>query len=93
MTIPKVGDGQYLGHGNTNETLVVGKGAQPVRIGDTSSALVGFYGKTPVVQRTYVASVHNTTALASSTAFAAAQTAIVAELMNTMIALGVYPTA
>lgn len=55
--------------------------------------LVGFYGKTPVVQRTYAASIHNTTALASSTDFAAAQTAIVHEIMNTLIALGIYATA
>jgi hypothetical protein len=59
----------------------------------TSSDKVGFWGKVPVAQRAYVASVHNTTALASSTDFAAGQTAILAEVMNTLIGLGIYATA
>lgn len=59
----------------------------------TSSDKIGFWGKAPVAQRAYVASVHNTTALASSTDFAAGQTAILAEVMNTLIGLGVYATA
>lgn len=59
----------------------------------TSSDKVGFWGKVPVAQRAYVASVHNTSALASSTDFAAGQTAILAEVMNTLIGLGVYATA
>mgnify|MGYP003450343400 FL=1 len=59
----------------------------------TSSDKVGFWGKVPVTQRAYVSSVHNTAALASSTDFAAAQTAILAEVMNTLIGLGIYATA
>ena len=59
----------------------------------TSSDKIGFWGKAPGAQRAYVASVHNTTALASSTDFAAGQTAILAEVMNTLIGLGVYATA
>jgi len=58
-----------------------------------SSDKVGFWGKVPVTRRAYVASVHNTTALASSTDFAAGQTAILAEVMNTLIGLGIYATA
>ena len=63
-------------------------------LGKTSalSGTVGFYGKVPIVQRPYTASVHNTTALASSTDFAAAQLAVVHELMKTMIGLGIYAT-
>ena len=43
MTIPVVGDGEYLGAGNTNETLRVGKSTQAVTIGDSgaSSVLIG----------------------------------------------------
>ena len=59
----------------------------------TSSDKVGFWGKVPVAQRAYVASVHNTSALASSTDFAAGQTAILAEVMNTLIGLGIYASA
>ena len=56
------------------------------------SGKIGFYGITPVVQRPYTASVHATSALASSTDFAAAQLAVVHELMKTMIGLGIYAT-
>ena len=103
MAIPVVGDGEYLGAGNTNETLYVGKSTQPVVLGQTgaasvtvggsSSALVGFYGTTPVVRRTFVASLHNTTAIASSTDFTAAHLAVVNEIQNTMRALGIWATA
>ncbi len=59
----------------------------------THAGTAGFYGKTPVAQRTYASSVHATAALASSLAFGAAQAAIVVELMNTNIALGIWATA
>jgi hypothetical protein len=59
----------------------------------TSSDKIGFWGKAPVAQRAYVASVHNTTALVSSASFAAGQTAILAEVMNTLIGLGIYASA
>ena len=58
-----------------------------------AAGTAGFYGKTPVVQRTFVASVHNTTAIAASASFGASQLAVVQELMNTMIGLGIYATA
>lgn len=103
MTIPVVGDGEYIGHGNTGETLRVGRGIQPVTVGDSgaasvliggaSTALVGFYGTTPVVRRTFVASLHNTTAIASSTDFTAAHLAVVNEIQNTLRGCGLWPTA
>ncbi len=58
-----------------------------------SSDKIGFWGKAPVAQRAYVASVHNTSALASSTDFAAGQTAILKEVMSTLIGLGIYASA
>ena len=41
------------------------------KIGGASTDKLGFYGATPVVRRTFVASLHNTTAIASSTDFTA----------------------
>ena len=93
MAIPVVGDGEYIGAGNTNETLYVGKSTQPVMVGAASTATVGFYGTTPVVRRTFVASLHNTTAIAASASFGASQLAVVNELQNTMRALGIWATA
>ena len=93
MTIPVVGDGEYLGAGNTGEALRLGKGVQPVVIGDLSTAKVGFYGLTPVVQRPYSSAVHATAGLASSTAFGATQLAAVQEIQKTLIGLGIYATA
>lgn len=103
MAIPVVGDGEYLGFGNTGETLRVGKSTQAVTIGDSgassvliggaSAALVGFYGVTPVVRRTFVASLHNTTAIASSTDFTAAHLAVVNEIQNTLRGCGLWATA
>ena len=64
-----------------------------VQIGTSSSKKVGFYGGTPVAQRAFVASVHNTTAIASSTDFTAAHLAVVNEIQNTLRGLGIWATA
>jgi hypothetical protein len=61
--------------------------------GGASTDKLGFYGVTPVVRRTFVASLHNTTAIASSTDFTAAHLAVVQEIMNTLRALGIWATA
>ncbi len=62
-------------------------------LGGTASGTVGFYGKAPVAQRAYTASVHNSTALATSTAFGASQLAALQEIQNTLVALGIWATA
>ena len=49
MALPKIGDGEQIGDGNTNETLNVGRAGQPVQLGG-SSGTVGFYGATPVAR-------------------------------------------
>jgi hypothetical protein len=54
---------------------------------------VGFYGATPVAQRTYSSAVHATSALATSASFGATQLAAVQEIQNTLIGLGVWATA
>ena len=64
-----------------------------VQIGTSASKKVGFYGGTPVSQRAFVASVHNTTAIASSTDFTAAHLAVVNEIQNTLRGLGIWATA
>lgn len=50
MALPKVGDGEQVGDGNLNETLNVGRTAQPVQFGGSATATLGFYGATPVAQ-------------------------------------------
>lgn len=92
MAIPEVGDGEYVGHGNTNERVNIGRGVQPVLVG-SSTGYVGFYGKTPVVQRPYSSAVHATSALATSASFGATQLAAMQEIQNTLIGLGVWATA
>lgn len=61
--------------------------------GGSASDKLGFYGKVPVVQRTFVASLHNTTAIASSTDFTAAHLAVVNEIQNTLRGIGLWATA
>jgi len=61
--------------------------------GGAATDKLGFYGKVPVVQRTFVASLHNTTAIASSTDFTAAHLAVVNEIQNTLRGLGIWATA
>ena len=41
MALPKIGDGEQVGDGNTNETLVVGASGQPVTFGTAATLTVG----------------------------------------------------
>jgi hypothetical protein len=56
-------------------------------IGNTGGT-VGFYGKTPVTQRS--SSVQATSNLATSASFGATQLAAVQEIMNTLASLGLW---
>jgi hypothetical protein len=58
-------------------------------LGNSASDLVGFYGTTPVVQRA-TATTHTTTNMVTSASFGATQVAIVQEIMNTLIANGLW---
>lgn len=60
-----------------------------------STALLGFYGKVPVVRRTFVASLHNTSAMVTSAGslFQATHVAQIQEIQNTLIGLGIWATA
>lgn len=102
MALPKVGDGYQAGDGNVNETLNVGASNQPVSlgagtggvtVGSVATSKVGFYGKTPVVQRAYSSAVHATSAVATSSSFGATQLAALQEIQLTLIGLGVWATA
>lgn len=62
-------------------------------IGASATDKVAFYGAVPVVQRPYSSAVHATAALASSASFGATQTAVLHEVMRTLIGLGVWATA
>ena len=56
---------------------------------------LGFYGKVPVVQRTFVSSLHNTSAMVTSAGslFQATHVAQIQEIQNTLIGLGIWATA
>lgn len=59
-----------------------------VVLGDAAADTVGFYGSAGSSQR--ASSVQATTNIASSTDFAAAQLAVVQEIMNTLTAAGLW---
>lgn len=77
MALPKVGDGYQLGDGNVNEGLNVG----------VSGGSMGFYGTTPIVQRT-AAIATSDVGTASSADVTTALKAAVIDVMNTLAALG-----
>ena len=58
-----------------------------------SAGKVGFYGKVPVVQRPYSSAVHATSGYVSSGSFGATQLAIVVEIANTLVGLGIWATS
>lgn len=73
----------YFGYGSPDGDI----------FGKNASAKIGFYGAAPVAQRAYSAAVHNSTALATSTAFGATQLAAIQEIQKTLVALGIWATA
>jgi hypothetical protein len=61
--------------------------------GLTASEKIGVYGAVPVSRRPFISSRMDTTAVASSTDFAAGQLAVLHEIMNTLRGVGIWPTA
>ena len=59
------------------------------QIGGSASDKIGFYGATPVVQRA-TAATHTTTLVVTSASYGTVQVAQMQEVMNTLIALGVW---
>lgn len=82
-TIDRESD-EYYGAPKTSDGTIIGVNA---------SHKVAFYGATPVVRRTYVASLHESSAIASSTDFTAAHLAVLNEVQNTLRGLGIWATA
>ena len=66
-----------------------------VLLGAAAANGVGFYGKVPVVQRTFVSSLHNTSAMITSAGslFQATHVAQIQEIQNTLIGVGLWATA
>lgn len=58
-------------------------------VGSSASDKVGFYGATPVVQRA-TATTHTTTNVVTSASYGTLQVAQMQEVMNTLIALGIW---
>lgn len=63
-----------------------------LRVGYAATDKVGFYGKIPVVIRPYSSAVHATSGYVSSGSFGATQLAIVVEIANTFVGLGIWAT-
>ena len=63
------------------------------RWGGSASDKIGFYGKVPIVQRPYSSAVHLSSEIASSTTFSTAHLAVVNEIQQTLVALGIWATA
>lgn len=61
--------------------------------GGSASEKIAMYGAAPVSQRPFISSRMDTTAVASSTDFAAGQLAVLHEIMNTLRGVGLWPTA
>lgn len=70
---------EYVGDGRPDGTIV----------GRASTEKVGFYGTTPVVQRA-TATTHTTTNVVTSASYGTLQVAQMQEVMNTLIALGIW---
>lgn len=62
------------------------------QVGLNAASKVGFYGKIPVIQRAYSSAVHATSGYVSSASFGATQLAIVVEIANTLVGLGIWAT-
>lgn len=68
-------------------------GASPYQIGVTANSLVGFYGYTPVVQRTAAIQAASVVSVSSNITIAASLTAWILEVTNTLTGLGIWKGA
>jgi hypothetical protein len=78
MALPKVGDGYQVGDGNLDEGLVVGRAA---------TKPIGFYGTTPIVQRTAAIATSDVSTASSADVTTALKAAVI-DVMNTLALLG-----
>jgi hypothetical protein len=80
MALPKIGDGEQVGDGNTNEGLKVGALGQPL----------GFYGATPAAQRAAAIQAASVVSAASYISVSTNLSVFAAEVAATLTALGLW---
>ena len=89
MALPKIGDGEQLGDGNTNATLNVGRAAQPVQLAGTGGTLAA-YGATPVAQRAAAIQAASVVSAASYISVSTNLSVFAAEVAATLTGLGLW---
>jgi hypothetical protein len=81
--------GRALGVANSTADIDSGTITGVTNLATTAAATVGLYGVTPVVQRATATS-HTTTNVVTSASFGTLQVAQMQEVMNTLIAIGIW---
>lgn len=81
--------GRSLGVANSTADIDSGTITGVSNLSTSAASTVGFYGATPVVQRA-TATTHTTTNVVTSASFGTLQVAQVQEIMNTLIAIGIW---
>lgn len=89
MALPKIGDGEQVGDGNTNETLNVGRSGQSLQIGGTAATLVAFHGASPVDQAAAITAVGTSVPVAACATYGLTSTQLTALVtaVNSLIAM------
>ena len=82
-------DGSNPGPNTVSSPLPYLNQGGPNQFGDTPASLNGFYGATPVAQRA-TASTHTTSNYVTSSAYGTLQVAQMLEVVNTLLALGIW---
>ena len=81
--------GKMLGVADSTAAIDGGTITGVTNLSTTAASTVGFYGATPVVQRA-TGTTHTTTNVVTSASYGTLQVAQMQEVMNTLIALGVW---
>lgn len=100
MALPAIGDGEQVGDGNTNETLLVGRSGQPLKVQPSSTGTLSFFGQTVTTRPATISTVTTTAATSTTNAYgystAAQADAIVTAVnaaVNALIALGLVASS
>jgi hypothetical protein len=81
--------GKMLGVADSTAAIDGGTITGVTTLSTTAASTVGFYGATPVVQRA-TGTTHTTTNVVTSASYGTLQVAQMQEVMQTLIALGVW---
>ena len=93
MALPKIGDGEQVGDGNTGEVLNVGRTGQSLQIGGASTTTIGVYGVTPVVQRAAAIQAASVVSVASYISVSTNLSVFCAEVAACLTGLGLWKGA